>query len=84
MPFQLGEAFGINRATVSAILKREGISTRWKALTDVQVDEAIKLYQAGLSLAAVGDHFSVKAGAIRNALNHCRVSRRAVGTNQWT
>ncbi|MDX6353198.1 MAG: hypothetical protein QOF98_101, partial [Streptomyces sp.] len=48
--YQLGGRFGIERRTVSNILKRNGVQTRWIRLTEKDVNEAERLYGQGLSL----------------------------------
>lgn len=79
---QLGVAYGVNRRTVSIILKREGVETRWKALSDEQVDEAIELYGSGMSLADVAAHCNVNPTTVGTVLERRGVERRPVGSNQ--
>ncbi|MEO1060572.1 MAG: helix-turn-helix domain containing protein [Actinomycetota bacterium] len=82
--YQLGERFGIDRRTVSAILKREGVRTRWKVMDEERIDQAVELYAAGLSLAAVAQELGTTSRTISGALKRRGVALRAVGTNQWT
>lgn len=82
--YELGDAFKINRKTVSIILKREGITTRHRKLTDQDIEQAIALYNEGHSLESVATQLNVTAGAIHHAFKQRGIPRRPVGTNQWT
>jgi hypothetical protein len=57
--YELGDRFGIERRTVSNILKRHDIPMRRRGLSTEQVDDAIHLYNLGWSLARVGEHLGV-------------------------
>ena len=61
---QLAVRFGINGNTVSAILKRHEVSTRWRKLSDEQLEQAEAPYASGLSEAAVAEPFGVCGCAI--------------------
>ncbi|WP_307198327.1 hypothetical protein [Nocardioides zeae] len=52
--YELAAQFGIDRRTVSAHLKRQGIATRFQSPTEQDIDQMIRLYRTGLSMAAVG------------------------------
>ncbi|MFF3566900.1 hypothetical protein ACFYXQ_03865 [Nocardia jiangxiensis] len=54
--YELGARFGIERRTVSEILRRHGVPMRRKGLSAEQIDDAIHLYSLGWSLARVGQH----------------------------
>ena len=82
--YQLGDAYNINRKTVSRILKRNGITTRWRKLTPNQINDAIRLYESGLSLQATADRIGVNHSTIRWHLEQRGITRREVGTNQWS
>jgi hypothetical protein len=45
--YELGDRFGIDRRTVSAILHRHGVQMRRRGLSPDQVDDAIRLYDSG-------------------------------------
>jgi DNA-directed RNA polymerase specialized sigma24 family protein len=66
--YQLGQRFGINRQTVSKILKRYGIKMRMGGLTPDQVDEAVQLYEGGWSLARIGKRMGVNDNTVRSRL----------------
>jgi hypothetical protein len=57
--YELGTRFGIERRTVSNILKRHDVPMRRRGLSPEQVDDAIHLYNLGWSLARVGKHLGV-------------------------
>ncbi|MPZ81445.1 MAG: hypothetical protein GEV28_13995 [Actinophytocola sp.] len=57
--YELGARFGIERRTVSNILKRHDVPMRRRGLSPKQVDDAIHLYNLGWSLARVGQHLGV-------------------------
>ena len=56
---ELGDKLGIDRRTVSAILRRHSVDMRRRGLSPDQVDDAIRLYNSGWSLARIGGHLSV-------------------------
>lgn len=82
--YELSDAYGINRRTVSIILKREGIATRHRKLSDDDITDAIELYESGRSLVDVGAELNVNAGTILNHLKRRGIARRQVGSNQWS
>ena len=81
--YELGAAFGINRRTVSTILKRKGAQLRWRKLTHENKVEACRLYETGESLSSVAARFHVSASTILGVLRRNGVASRPVGTNQW-
>lgn len=81
--YALAHQFGITRQTAAAILGRHGIKRRYKVLSADDVAEASHLYEAGWSLARLGEHFDVNPSTILNALRRTDITIRPVGTNQW-
>lgn len=73
--YELGDRFGVDRRTVSAIIHQHDVPIRRRGLSPDQVDEAIHLYHLGWSLARVGEHLGVDPTAVRN-----RLQERGVGT----
>ncbi|MFI5558555.1 helix-turn-helix domain containing protein [Amycolatopsis japonica] len=65
---QLGSRFGIDRKTVSQILRRRGVPIRKRGLLSEQVDDAVRLYQTGWSLARIGEKFGTTADTVRARL----------------
>lgn len=72
--YELGDRFGVDRRTVSAILHQHDVPIRRRGLPPDQVDEAIHLYHLGWSLARVGEHLSVDPTTVLN-----RLQERGVG-----
>lgn len=60
--YKLGARFGIDRRTVSAVLGRHGVQMRRRGLSPEDVDDAIRRYEAGWSLAQIGEHLNVDCG----------------------
>ncbi|KOX19133.1 hypothetical protein ADL05_06065 [Nocardiopsis sp. NRRL B-16309] len=76
--YKLGERFGINRQTVSTILKRHGVQIRKRSLTEEEIDEAVQFYGQGWSLTRIGQHFGVDSRTVRSRLleRGVRISKR--------
>ncbi|WP_206306157.1 hypothetical protein [Streptomyces humi] len=72
----MAERFGIKRQTVSSILKRNGVTPRWRRLTEANVDEAERLYATGLSTARVADRLKVDPETVRLRLRKRGVQMR--------
>jgi hypothetical protein len=66
--YQLGDQFGIERRTVSAILHREKVPMRRRGLSAGQINEVARLYQSGWSLARIGQKFNTTADTVRTRL----------------
>lgn len=62
--YELADEFKCHRVTVSALLKRRGISLRRASPTEEQALEMVRLYQSGLSLAKVSERFDVHASTV--------------------
>lgn len=75
---ELARVYGIHRTTVSAHVAR-AVKTRGQ-LTDTQVDEAVRLYEQGWSLRAVGRHLDVADKTIRRMLDRRAVIVRPSGS----
>jgi len=58
---QLATQFGINRNAVTKILTVARVPLRSPGLNARQIDEAVRLYAVGQSLARIGDRFGVDA-----------------------
>jgi len=72
----LAQHFGVHRSTVSAVLKRHGVSTRQSGLSADQVDRAVLLYGQGKSLAVIGSKLGVDAGTVHDRLREQGVQMR--------
>jgi hypothetical protein len=69
----LAEGYKISRGAVRRLLQREGVEMRRRGLTSEQVDEAMRLYGQGWSLARVGERLGVDTGTV-----HARLRERGV------
>jgi transposase len=74
--YELGDQFGIERRTVSAILHRHGVPMRRRGLSEEQIDDAIRLYNQGWSLARIAARMDVAAGTVRQRLHERGVTMR--------
>lgn len=74
--YELGDRFGIERRTVSNILRRHEVPTRRRGLSPEQVDDAIHLYNLGWSLARVGGHLGVDHTTVLTKLRERGVPTR--------
>ena len=74
--YELGERFGIERRTVSAILHRHGVAMRRRGLSAEQIDDAVRLYNQGWSLARIGNRMDVDAETVRKRLHERGVTLR--------
>ncbi|MDT0307556.1 hypothetical protein RM780_11350 [Streptomyces sp. DSM 44917] len=74
--YELGREFGVSRQTVSTILHRHGIEMRMGRLAAEAIDEAVRLYESGWSLARIGDRLGASVGTVRNRLLERGVTMR--------
>nr|WP_157183185.1 helix-turn-helix domain containing protein [Sciscionella marina] len=74
--YELGDQFGIERRTVSAILHRRGVPMRRRGLSEEQIDDAVRLYNQGWSLARIAARMDVAAGTVRQRLHERGVTMR--------
>lgn len=73
---ELAETYGTERRTVQAIVRRHG-ATKSRGLLPEQIDEAVRLYKAGDSLAKIGRKLGVDHGTVRARLLEPGVSMRS-------
>ena len=62
--YDLAREFDCHRVTISAVLKRRGVTLRRLSPSDEQVAEMIRLYESGLSLSNVGEHLGFTATTV--------------------
>lgn len=65
---QLSDRFGISRDTVGAILKRNGVDTHRRFVSEEVAREAARLYEQGMSLARVSKQLDVSYSTLRKKL----------------
>ena len=73
---QLARSLGGGKAGVLGILRDHGVQLRMRPMTDNEVEEAVRLYEQGWSLARVGRQLGRDHSAIRDALERSGVPRR--------
>lgn len=61
---EIGRHYGLSRQTISTILEQAGVTIRRQGLTNEQIDQAVRLYDCGLSLARIGERLRVDASTI--------------------
>jgi len=66
--YELAERFGCHRQTVSRHLKAHGVQMRLRPLTEEQIQEAVRLYESGLSLQGIGDQIGACKSTVRSKL----------------
>ena len=74
--YELGDQFGIDRRTVSAILHRHGITMRRRGLSAQQVDDAVRLYNQGWSTNRIAARMDVARGTVRQRLHERGITLR--------
>ena len=69
----------------SAVLKRNGAATRYRILDEGQIDEAVRFYESGQSLARISEKLGVSARTVRSRLLEREVAMRdSHGRFNWT
>lgn len=66
--YELAIRYGCHRTTISALLKRYGVSMRLQPPTERQLIEMLQLYGSGISLAGVGERLGFSATTVRTYL----------------
>jgi hypothetical protein len=75
--YELSERFDINCKTVATLLKRHGVTMRCRqGLRLEQIDEAVRLYGAGWSLARIGEQLGADAGTVHARLRDTHARER--------
>ncbi len=74
--YQLGDQFGVDRRTVSAILHRHDVPMRRRGISPDQIEEAVKLYGEGWALARIGERMGVDPTTVLTRLRERGVRMR--------
>jgi len=78
----LAKHHGVNRATISRLLRKSGVATRKsRRIRQVEIDRAIQLYEGGLSLQKIGDQLGWDHKTIYRHLKIRGVAMR--GPSDW-
>lgn len=74
--YELAAEYGCHRVTISAALKRQGVALRRTSPTAEQIDEMVRLYKSGLSLARIGEQFAMNASTVLAHLRKKKIRAR--------
>lgn len=74
--YELATEYGCHRVTISAVLKRNGVSLRCVSPTPEQAAEMVRLYESGLSLAKVGRQLGFNASTVLAHLRNAGIQTR--------
>lgn len=64
----IARALSINKVTVIDHLNRADVKRRPRGMSDVQINEAVRLYASGVSLARIGERLGFSARTIQSRL----------------
>lgn len=73
---QLMTTYGLGKGSVLKLLREAGVRMRGQGLSPTDLETAVQLYESGLSLKAVGEHFGISSDATRNAFVRAGVAMR--------
>jgi hypothetical protein len=76
---ELGQHFKKDRKTISILLQKQGVPSRYRKMDDTTTSRCIELYNSGLSLVAVGQKLGIDQATVRRALLSRGVERRGQG-----
>jgi hypothetical protein len=74
--YELAERFRVHRVTVSHLLERHGVPTRYRLVEGDRLQSAVDAYQQGQSLATIGRQLGVSLDTVRHALIRAGVELR--------
>lgn len=78
----LAAEYQVKRESISKLLRREGVKIRLRRqMSDEQTDEAVRLYESGLSLEQIGSRLGWDHSTIYRHLRKRDVKMR--GPNDW-
>jgi len=73
---ELMASYSLGKGAVLRLLRANGAQLRYQSMTPTEVDEVIRLYAQGLSLAAIGQRFDRNPSSIQHVLIRAGVLRR--------
>jgi DNA-directed RNA polymerase specialized sigma24 family protein len=74
--YELAVEFDICRSKVSERLKENGVRMRLRSPSNQEICEMVRLYESGLSLAAVGKKVGKSVGTVKRYVLECGVQSR--------
>ncbi|MGC7277025.1 helix-turn-helix domain-containing protein, partial [Mycobacteroides abscessus subsp. massiliense] len=72
----IAAVYSLSKNSVIKVLREAGVAVRRQSLADEQIDEAVRLYIEGQSLARIGAHLDVDHGTVWRALKKQGVKMR--------
>ncbi|HEX5407597.1 MAG TPA: helix-turn-helix domain containing protein [Pseudonocardiaceae bacterium] len=78
--YELADQFGIDRKTVSRILRRHEVPMRRTGLTAKQVDQAVRLHENGWSTAQIAEQLDSTQRTVQRRLAERGITTRASQT----
>ena len=73
---QIATDCGISKTRVATVLREQGVTIRRQGLDAEQIDEAVRLYAGGMSLAQIGEYLGVDHGTVWRQLRKRGVKMR--------
>jgi hypothetical protein len=73
---QLAVRYQLSRSSVRRLLREAGVPRRYQAMTDGEVDQAVALYQAGLTISEVAAKLDRPWSTAQTALGRRGIVRR--------
>jgi len=74
---EIAKTFGIHHERIGKVLRDAGVRLRRSGMTDIEIDEAVLLYEQGWSLAPIGAKLGSNALTVRDRLRERGVRIRA-------
>jgi hypothetical protein len=74
--YELAVEFDICRSKVSERLRQNGVKMRFRPPSDQEICEMVRLYESGLSLAAVGKRVGKSVGTVKRYVLECGIQTR--------
>ena len=72
---QLATRYQLSRSSVRRLLRESGVPRRYRAMAEIEIDQAAELYQSGLTISEVAAKLDRPWSTVQTAL-----SRRGVAT----
>lgn len=73
---QLGHRYQLSRSSIRVLLRESGLPQRYQAMTEAEADQAVKLYNAGSTIAEVAAALGRPHSTIQTALTRRGVAMR--------
>jgi transposase-like protein len=73
----IASRYGIGKTTVTRLLREHGVPLRYQGLSPEQAQQAIQLYEAGLSVAKAARELGLPINSVYDALKAAGTEMRA-------